>query len=242
MTAADFWTRPDRHATLARLALMDRVKAAAATASSLRDRLAKGTERTGKHSRELVGRLALQLHLLKEGIRDVMEARPDRGGARGRAGVREAERATRRRGAGAGSCSTCTAAGRTTGTCSSQRSPAGTQRDLPWLLISGFGAHRLLAQEIGLHVLELADEARAPRRAAARVRLAVAPLGDLPADKLRSRAGRGAWRAGPQPHAVVRRYRSEPSPLVRNMNGSWRTGKLDAVLRGDFDLIAASLA
>ena len=28
---------------------------------------------------------------------------------------------------------------------------------------------------------------------------------------------------GPQPHAVVRRYRSEPSPLVRNMNGSWRT-------------------
>jgi ATP-dependent Clp protease ATP-binding subunit ClpC len=40
----------------------------------------------------------------------------------------------------------------------------------------------------------------------------------------------------------VRRYRSEPSPLVRNMNGSWRTGKLDAVLRGDFDLIAASQA
>jgi hypothetical protein len=27
---------------------------------------------------------------------------------------------------------------------------------------------------------------------------------------------------------------------VRSMNGGWRTGKLDAVLRGDFDLIAAS--
>jgi ATP-dependent Clp protease ATP-binding subunit ClpC len=37
----------------------------------------------------------------------------------------------------------------------------------------------------------------------------------------------------------VRRYRSEPSPLVRSMNGSWRTGRLDAVLRGDFDLIGA---
>jgi len=24
------------------------------------------------------------------------------------------------------------------------------------------------------------------------------------------------------------------------MNGSWRSGRLDAVLRGDFDLIAAS--
>jgi ATP-dependent Clp protease ATP-binding subunit ClpC len=38
----------------------------------------------------------------------------------------------------------------------------------------------------------------------------------------------------------VRRYRTHPSPLVRNFNASWRTGKLDAVLRGDFDLIAAS--
>ncbi len=76
MGTADFWTRPDRHDTLARLALMDRVKAAAATADSLGGRLAKGTERTGKYSRELVGRLALQLHLLSEGIRDVMETAP----------------------------------------------------------------------------------------------------------------------------------------------------------------------
>jgi ATP-dependent Clp protease ATP-binding subunit ClpC len=61
----------------------------------------------------------------------------------------------------------------------------------------------------------------------------------VPADKLRARLG-DALQRGPQPHAVVRRYRGEPSPLVRNMNGSWRTGKLEAVLRGDFDLIAAS--
>ena len=76
-------------------------------------------------------------------------------------------------------------------------------------------------------------------RLAARVRLAVAPLGDLARDKLR-KALEEAFARGPQPHAVVRRYRSEPSPLVRNTNGSWRTGKLDAVLRGDFDLMAAS--
>ena len=112
-------------------------------------------------------------------------------------------------------------------------------RDSPWLLISGFGAHRLLAQEVGLHVLELSADEKGSGRVAARVRLAVAPLGDLPADKLRDVLGE-AFARGPQPHAVVRRYRSEPSPLVRSMNGSWRTGKLDAVLGGDFDLIAAS--
>ena len=53
------------------------------------------------------------------------------------------------------------------------------------LLISGFGAHRLLAREAGLHVLELADDDKGPGRATARVRLAVAPLGELPADRLR---------------------------------------------------------
>mgnify|MGYP003495488364 CR=1 FL=1 len=40
------------------------------TADALRARLAKGAERSGRSSRELVARLALQLHLLKEGVRD----------------------------------------------------------------------------------------------------------------------------------------------------------------------------
>ena len=61
----------------------------------------------------------------------------------------------------------------------------------------------------------------------------------MPADKLRVALIDALNRAS-QPRAVVRRYRSDPSPLVRNMNGSWRSGRLDAVLRGDFDLIAAS--
>jgi ATP-dependent Clp protease ATP-binding subunit ClpC len=108
---------------------------------------------------------------------------------------------------------------------------------LPLLVVSGFGAHRQLVREAGLHVLE-GDDGKGRGRATARVRLAVAPLGDLPADKLR-RALIDALQSGAPPHAVVRRYRSDPSPLVRNMNGSWRSGRLDAVLGGDFDLIAA---
>jgi len=63
----------------------------------------------------------------------------------------------------------------------------------------------------------------------------------VPADRVKARLDEALMRGG-QPHRVVRRYRSEPSPLVRNINGSWRTGRLDAVLRGDFDLIAASQA
>ena len=40
------------------------------------------------------------------------------------------------------------------------------------------------------------------------------------------------------PVAVVRRYREKPSPLVRDAIRGWRSGKLDRVLGGDFDLIA----
>ena len=238
MAAADFWTRADRHETLARLALMDRVKAAAATAEGLRTRLARSTDRAGKHSRELVARLALQLHLVKEGMRDAMETAPIEVAV-------VVEPAFERTGDGGATRRWCGELHGMYRAWAGNRHmqqaevAGGGPRELPWLLISGFGAHRLLMQEVGLHILELMDEGKSASRAAARVRLAVAPLGDLPADKLRLVLA-DALARGQQPHAVVRRYRRQPSPLVRNMNGSWRTGKLDAVLRGDFDLMAAS--
>jgi len=217
---------------------MDRVKAAAATADRLGARLAKGTERTGKYSRELVGRLALQLHLIAEGIRDVMETAPIEvllvvEPAFERPGDNEVTRRWCRQVHG------MYRAWADSRHMQLAEISGGSQRDLPWLLISGFGAHRLLSKEVGLHVLELGEDDKGPARAAARVRLAVAPLGDLPPDRLRAALAEALAR-GPQPHAVVRRYRTHPSPLVRNFNASWRTGKLDAVLRGDFDLIAAS--
>ncbi|HKZ96484.1 MAG TPA: AAA family ATPase [Hyphomicrobiaceae bacterium] len=238
MLAPSFWTRPDRHETLSRLALMDRVKAAASTAGSLRARLAKGQERAGRSSRELVSRLALQLHLIKEGIRDVFEGAPIEVAL-------AVEAAFENRGDDQANQQWCS---RLLGM---YRAWAGNRhmqleeiardeaRGLPLLLISGFGAHRLLAREVGLHVLELADDEKGPSRATARVRLAVAPLAEPVPDRLRAALIEALERA-PQPHAVVRRYRSDPSPLVRNMSGSWRTGRLDAVLRGDFDLIAAA--
>jgi hypothetical protein len=113
--------------------------------------------------------------------------------------------------------------------------------DLPLLLISGFGAHRLLEKEAGLRVLERPEHEGGRSRATARVRLAMPPPGDLPAARL-GRALAEALEQGAKPHAVVRRDRSGPAPLVRDMNGSWRAGRLDAVLGGNFDLVAASLA
>jgi ATP-dependent Clp protease ATP-binding subunit ClpC len=42
----------------------------------------------------------------------------------------------------------------------------------------------------------------------------------------------------PRENTVARRYREQP-PLVRSGNGKWRSGRLDLVLGGDFDLLQA---
>src|SRR5262249_3644430 len=51
MSSVDFWQRADRFEKLARLALMDRVAAAAHTTDSLRMRAAKGTRQPGQYHR-----------------------------------------------------------------------------------------------------------------------------------------------------------------------------------------------
>ena len=237
MIAPDFWSKPQRYRSLARLALMDRVAAAARTADALRTRLARGTGGPGHYSRELIARLALSLHLVKAGLADAFED----------AAVEVAlmvEPALESSGGdGKATAAWCRQLREMYRGWSHKRHmqmselPAAAG-DPPVLMISGFGAHRVLQRECGLHVLELADGHSGANRATARVRLAVTPLGDVPAAKLAS-ALRKAFGAAPPSSAVVRRYRGEPSPLVRNADGSWRSGRLDAVLGGDFDLLGA---
>jgi ATP-dependent Clp protease ATP-binding subunit ClpC len=81
--------------------------------------------------------------------------------------------------------------------------------------ISGFAARQTLAPENGYHVLEIPDGRGGYERR--RVRVTV-----------------GSDEARP---TIVRRYRERPTPLVRDAVRGWRTGRLDAVLAGGFDLI-----
>lgn len=113
------------------------------------------------------------------------------------------------------------------------RDLATSASEPPLLVVSGFGAHRVLASEVGLHVLE---QREGGSRIAARVVALPTPAEDMPKGRLRAVLA-GALSHAPRSSSVVRRYRTLPSPLVRNGDGSWRTGKLDAVLAGDFDLL-----
>jgi ATP-dependent Clp protease ATP-binding subunit ClpC len=82
-------------------------------------------------------------------------------------------------------------------------------------------------------------EEKSVDRVTARIRVAAAPSGEIAPSKLHAALAAALARTAPS-NTLVRRYRSGASPLVRDMISGWRTGRLDAVLQGDFDLIAAA--
>ena len=104
--------------------------------------------------------------------------------------------------------------------------------------ISGLGCSTILAPEAGYHVLELSDERegkRVERETAAVDVVAWDPQPALGSEDLLARAG-AALRTAPANPAIVRRYRLPPDPLVRDSVRGYRTGRIDRVLAGDFDL------
>jgi len=232
MATPEFWNDPDRFVPLARLALMDRVKTAVETAQALRARLDRSV-RSDHYSPELIARLALQLHLIREGIKDTLDGAPvevvfaiepvfERGDDR------QAVTAW---------CRSLAAMYRAW--ADRRRMHLAEQpvvgSDMPVLVVSGFGAHRQLASEAGLHIWEKLEGSAG--RVAARVVIATMPLGEMQAGKSRAVIARAIAEASRE-STVVRRYREQP-PLVRSGDGRWRSGRLDLVLAGDFDLLQA---
>jgi ATP-dependent Clp protease ATP-binding subunit ClpC len=231
MAAADFWERADRFETLSRFALMDRVQAAAETAAALRARLTRAARPSKPYSPELVGRLALQLHLVKEGIRDAIDGAPIEVAL----ATEPVFDAGADRQAAQQWCRRLSAMYRAWSGKRRMQVTDGAGDDV--LVVSGFGAHRALAHETGLHVFEASE---GTGRVTARVRVAVVPPGDVPPAKQRKTVT-ALLESAPRPNEVVRRYRETP-PLVRDGAGKWRSGRLDLALGGDFDLMKAGEA
>jgi ATP-dependent Clp protease ATP-binding subunit ClpC len=237
----DFWSRPERFEVLGVAEFVDRIEAGFETAGTLLRRLTGDRERVPRH---LVERLAQQLFLLETACgsllddepRDaflLVEAAPDTA-AQAPANDRLAETLATmyRRWANK----------RRMALHVLDEGSADALRPYRMLAaVSGYGAHRLLAPESGLHVFEAPDESQPPGRRYRRDKARVVVLGqpDAPAgagpDDLRRQAEEALTTAEPSTR-VVRRYRREPSPLVRDAVRGWRTGRLDRVLDGDFDL------
>jgi ATP-dependent Clp protease ATP-binding subunit ClpC len=230
------WSRLDRYEVLSRYALMDRVKAAFETADSLRERLDKSRNKNGGYSAEVMARLARQVFVARSGVDDALTNAPIECALTVEAALE-----------GSGE----TTEGRMWATQVLQMYKAWAARrgmqvqehggEPAILTISGFGAFACMARESGLHVLEPPEGEDAAPRLVARVRVAPAPLGDLPAATA-AKALAAALAKEPASSTVVRRYRGGRAPLVRDAKQGWRSGKFEAILGGDFDLIGAVAA
>ena len=104
--------------------------------------------------------------------------------------------------------------------------------------VTGYGALRILQKESGYHVLEKPQGKRNTDRFRIRVRVVpqpIRPARDHP--ELVSQSEEAFRAAGRDSPVVVRRYRFLPDPLVRDGVRGWRSGNLQGVLEGNFDLI-----
>jgi len=108
------------------------------------------------------------------------------------------------------------------------------------LSVIGFAAFTILETEPGLHVFEIPGDSKSFIRCKVRVRIAAQP--NEPAghglEAFRAQAIRVFSELDDGKLMIVRRYREQPSPLVRDSVRQWRTGNFDRVLAGDFDLIS----
>ncbi len=240
----DFWSTPYRFSILGEVEYLDRIEAGFGTARSLFQRLTGDGERIRERvPRQLVQRLAQRLFLLDAACETVRNSEP-------RDAFLLVESAID---------TTPTAGGNNRFArriATMYKEWARVRRmelrvleesgdgDEPYRLlaaVSGYGAHRFLAPEHGLHVFETPEEGQDGKgfhRDKARVRVAAQPdepAGDNLADWVKQ-AGDALGEAQPSDATVVRRYREQPSPLVRDGVNGWRTGRIDRVLGGDFDL------
>jgi ATP-dependent Clp protease ATP-binding subunit ClpC len=112
--------------------------------------------------------------------------------------------------------------------------------------VSGLGAGEILLPESGLHVLELISQSEHGGRLVERASCVVEVVGRDPrhgAERSElAGAANGALRSAALVPSVVRRYRPAPTPLVRDAVRGYRTGRLDRVLAGDFDLFGEEAA
>jgi ATP-dependent Clp protease ATP-binding subunit ClpC len=234
MRRNSFWHDPQRHGVLQKIEAMDAIEAGADTAQSLMRRLS-ARPRKGAAPPVILSNLAQQLYLLGIALRDL-----DSGDGSDAFLSVEATSMDGKVAQGDGAwprqlTDMYLAWGRKRHIRVQPLVDAGSS---PWVAaVAGPGARGILSRERGLHVLEVPDQGGGFERVVARVRVAAQPATPRPAQKAAREHAVACLAAMPAETAVVRRYRAQPSPLVRDAQDGWRTGRLDLVLGGDFDLM-----
>ncbi|MGE5176393.1 MAG: AAA family ATPase, partial [Hyphomicrobiales bacterium] len=236
MGSDGFWGSPDRFRVLALAEYMDRIEAGVKRAGGLLGRLARpDAPRDARLPRDLVQRLAHQLYLL-DGACAGLAAGKGRDAYLLVEASRDSQTPPEEHDAFAreiGAMYERWAKARGMKLIVADEQDGDAHRPYRLLLdVSGYAAFPILEGETGMHVLETPDARHGYDRARAYVRVVPQPDGSASPDRAEMEA---ALRDGADDAArrtIVRRYRREPSPLVRDSVRGWRTGRLDLVLEG----------
>jgi ATP-dependent Clp protease ATP-binding subunit ClpC len=233
MSEPGFWEREDRFAILGEAEYLDRLDAATRTAGRLGARVTRSV-RAGTANATLVGLLANRLYVLDRAVAGVAENAPAQVFVHVRA--TGADRSAEAHAFAALLAEMYVEWARSRG-MNVDRLEAPAHEHL--LAVSGLGCGAILATETGLHVLEHVDDGSDGARVADRqqVRVLVLPRPEGP--ETGAALVKLAWDAIKQAAStgvVVRRYRPGRAPLVRDSARGYRTGRLERVLAGDFDL------
>jgi len=244
MSSPAFWSSDDRFQVLGRVEYMDRIEAGIKTSSSLLARLIGPGPGTRKHhAADLVRRLAQRLYLIQAALEGFRVEQPPDAYVRVE-GARDSLAEARETDAFASRVAAMYRgwAKKRGMTLEPMEEREGDDDHAYRFLaaVSGYAAYPLLSAESGLHVLEVVEGSRTTRRFKVRVDVAAQPEAPAPKEDgahlaLARKALSEAETSRP---TIVRRYREVPSPLVRDSRGGWRTGRIDHVLDGDFDLFS----
>lgn len=230
-----FWERDDRFAILGEAEYIDRLGVATRTAERLGARVERSVRPGGHANAKLAGLLANRLYVLDRAASGVERSAPTEvyvhllasGADRGPETEVFADLL----------CEMYVGWAEARGMRIDRLdAPAGEHL----LAVSGLGCGEILRHESGLHVLERMDGEQEGEKILDRehVRVVVLPRTPGPEDPAAS-AAREALTAASDPEtttAIVRRYRPGRAPLVRDSALGYRTGRLDRILAGDFDL------
>jgi ATP-dependent Clp protease ATP-binding subunit ClpC len=244
-----FWDDPMRFSVLGRIEFLDRIESGLSAAGSLLSRLEGGGRgrRRERFSVDLLRGLALRLYLIDAACTGFLEDQPRDAFLLVESGV-DAAPGDPEAGGFANMLGTMYmnwgSERRMRVETLEKQGGDGVGLSRLLLAVSGYGAYPILAQESGLHVFEQPANRGRTTFSRIKVRVRVVPQPDEPADAVHGTAVQQAQNALAAQTAaqlvVVRRYRSDPSPLVRDSIRGWRTGRFERVLAGDFDLITAA--
>jgi ATP-dependent Clp protease ATP-binding subunit ClpC len=229
-----FWERGDRFELLGEAEYLDRLSAAAKTAERLGTRLRRSVRTDGSGYPDLVALLANRLHVLGSALTGIAN------GASREVFIQVVGSQPASTGSdpfAAELAAMYVGWGQSRGMRMERLDASPTEH---LFAVSGLGCGAILVPESGLHVLEHVDDEREGARVVDRdrVRVVVVPRPAGPETdrvSLAKQARAAAERADGTP-VVVRRYRPGRAPLVRDSVRGYRTGRLDRVLAGDFDL------